>query len=176
MPRLCLSSRRACSAVDGFADALVGAATADVAAHEVVDVGVCGLWFFCEQRDRGHNLAGLAVAALGNIFRDPGHLHGMGAIGGEAFDSGDLFSGNTGDRQHARARRFSVDVNSASAALHNAASEFRPGHIQGVAEHPQERHILADVHRLSFSIERESDDHEVLLLKQTSIVQQQGID
>ena len=34
------------SAMDGFADALIGAAAADVAAHEVVDVGIGGIGFF----------------------------------------------------------------------------------------------------------------------------------
>ena len=161
--------------MDGLADPLVGAATADVSTHKVVDVGVGGLWFFCKKRDCGHDLAGLAVATLGNIFLDPSHLHGMGAIGGKTFNGGDLFSGHTRDRQHTRARRFSVDVHGAGTALHDAAPEFRPGHIEGVAKHPQERHILADVHRLSFSVESESDDHRVLL-KQTDIVQQRGID
>ena len=63
--------------MDGLADALVGAAAADVAAHGVVDVGVGGFRFLREQRDRGHDLAGLAVAALRNVFLDPGLLHGM---------------------------------------------------------------------------------------------------
>ena len=123
-------------AMDGFADALVGATAADVAAHGLVDVGVGGLGLFREQRDRGHDLAGLAVAALGNIFLDPCFLHGVTAIGGKAFDGSDLFAGYIGNRQHAGARHFAVDVHGTGSALHDAAAEFRPGHIQDVAQHP----------------------------------------
>src|SRR5882672_8495589 len=42
----------------GLADALIGAAAADVG-HRLVDVGVGRFWLFLEQRRRGHDLAGL---------------------------------------------------------------------------------------------------------------------
>ena len=50
--------------VDGLADAWVGAATADVAVHGSVDLGVGGMRRVGEQSGGGHDLAGLAVAAL----------------------------------------------------------------------------------------------------------------
>lgn len=161
--------------MDGFANALVGAAAADVAAHGVVDIGIGGMGFFREQSRRGHDLAGLAIAALRNIFLDPGTLDGMAPILGETFDGGDFFAGNVGDGQHARARGFAVDVHGASAALHDAASEFRAGHVQGVAQDPEERHVGADVHGLGFSVQDEGDGHGVLL-KQRNMVQQRGND
>src|SRR5271155_5264090 len=71
---ICFNRRCCCGAMNGFANALVGAATADVAAHGVVNVGIGGIGFFGGQRDRGHDLAGLTVAALGNVFGDPGLL------------------------------------------------------------------------------------------------------
>src|SRR5271155_3193731 len=71
---ICFSRRCCCGAMNGSANALVGAATADVAAHGVVNVGIGGVGFFGGQRDRGHDLAGLTVAALGNVFGDPGLL------------------------------------------------------------------------------------------------------
>src|SRR6202171_1280617 len=77
-------------AMDGLADALVGAAAADVAAHGIVDIGVGGVGFLGEQRYCGHDLSGLAVAALRNVFFHPGLLHGMAAIGGGAFDGGEI--------------------------------------------------------------------------------------
>src|SRR5262245_53729307 len=53
----------ACGRMDRGADALVGAAAADVG-HRRVDVGIGRLRLLLQQRDGGHDLAGLAVAAL----------------------------------------------------------------------------------------------------------------
>lgn len=161
--------------MNGLANTLVSAATANVATHGVVDVGVGGMRFLREKRDRGHDLAGLAVAALGNVFRNPGLLDGMAAVFGNALDGGDAFSGNVGDGQHAGTRRFAVDVHSASAALHDAAAEFRAGHVEGVAQNPEKRHVWADVDGLGFPIQSERDGHGVLL-EQVDIVQQSGND
>src|SRR3989449_11368568 len=51
-------------AMDGGADPLIGAAAADVR-HHGVDVGVRGVRVLRQQRGGGHDLARLAVAALG---------------------------------------------------------------------------------------------------------------
>src|SRR5512146_1773997 len=59
-------------AVDGRADARVGAAAADVAGHRLVDVGVARVRLGLEQRHRAHDLARLAVAALRHVVGDPG--------------------------------------------------------------------------------------------------------
>src|ERR1700687_6059383 len=77
-------------AMDGLADALVGSAAADVAAHEVIDIGVGRVGLLGEQRDGGHDLSGLAIAALRDVFFDPGLLHRVAPVGGEAFDGGDF--------------------------------------------------------------------------------------
>src|SRR5687768_8054679 len=50
--------------LDGGADPRVGRATADVARHGGVDVGVGGLGLLGQQRRGRHDLARLAVAAL----------------------------------------------------------------------------------------------------------------
>ena len=64
--------------MNGFADALVRTAAADVAAHGVVDIGVGGLGFFGKQGYGGHDLPGLAVAALRNLLGDPRLLYRAG--------------------------------------------------------------------------------------------------
>src|SRR2546425_7267624 len=64
--------------VHARADALVGAAAADVG-HRRVDIGVARLRVFPEQRGGRHDLPGLAVAALRHVERRPGALHGMRA-------------------------------------------------------------------------------------------------
>src|SRR2546423_13407963 len=76
----CFAGWRAGRAMNGFADALVGSAAADIAAHEIVEIGVAGVGFLGKQGYRGHDLPGLAVAALGNVFFDPGLLHRMAAV------------------------------------------------------------------------------------------------
>src|SRR2546426_9393323 len=69
-----LMSRSLGGAMDGGADALVGAAATD-AGHRRVDVGVRRVRILCEQRRGGHDLPRLAVAALRHVFLDPRALH-----------------------------------------------------------------------------------------------------
>ena len=157
--------------MNGFADALVRTAAADVAAHGVVDVGVGGLGFLRKQRDRRHDLSGLAVAALRNVFFHPGLLDGVAAIGGEAFDGGDFFAGDAGHGGNAGTRGFAIDVHGTSAAQRHAATELRARHVQGVTEHPKQRHVRADVNGSGFVVQGETDGHGDLPL-QRDIVQQ----
>src|SRR5579863_8164926 len=66
--------------VDCAADGVVGPAAADVSAHGFVDITVGGMAGLAEQRDRRHDLAGLAVAALRHVFLDPRLLYGAGVL------------------------------------------------------------------------------------------------
>src|SRR6266545_512781 len=74
--------------VHASADALVGAAAADVG-HRRVDIGVARLGILLEQRSGRHDLPGLAVAALRHVERRPGLLHRMGTRRGKSFDGDD---------------------------------------------------------------------------------------
>src|SRR5262249_42491756 len=67
-------SSRSRRAVDRGADALIGAATADIAGHGGVDIGVARLGCLDEQGRGRHDLAGLAIAALHHIEIHPGLL------------------------------------------------------------------------------------------------------
>src|SRR5260370_7087483 len=60
--------------LDRFANAGIGAAAADVAGHRVVDVGIRRTRVACKQRRSRHDLARLAVAALGDLAVEPGLL------------------------------------------------------------------------------------------------------
>src|SRR6185312_2410472 len=60
---------------DGGDDVRVRRAAADVAAHELADVGVGPGAALVEQRDRGHDLPGSAVAALETVVPDERLLH-----------------------------------------------------------------------------------------------------
>ena len=66
---------------------------------------------------------------------------------------------------------FAVDVHGAGAAQRHAAAELRAGHVEGVAEHPEQRHLRADVNGLGFAVQGESDGHGDLL-GESDIVQQ----
>jgi hypothetical protein len=48
------------------------------------------MWIPPKKSGRLHDLAGLAVAALGNLLSDPGALDRMTSICGETFDGRDL--------------------------------------------------------------------------------------
>ena len=74
----CYSRFLAGGAVDGAADAHIGAAAADIACHGRVDVGSVGLGRSLQERGRRHDLAGLAIAALRHVLGDPGLLHRVG--------------------------------------------------------------------------------------------------
>jgi len=73
---------------DRLADARIGAAAAQV--RQGGEVALARLGLTGQQVDRSHDLAGLAIAALGNVFVDPGLLHRMQpAAPREPLDGGD---------------------------------------------------------------------------------------
>src|SRR5882672_3387861 len=77
--------------LDGGDDVGIGAAATDVAAHGFAHIGVVRPARFREQRDRRHDLAGGAIAALIRVVLDEGRLHRMQrARLSDAFDGRDL--------------------------------------------------------------------------------------
>ena len=121
----------------GGADALVGAAAADVG-HRLVDVRVGRLGIFFEQRRGRHDLARLAVAALRHVDRRPRLLHRMRAVGRQALDGDDLVGRlHVADTDRARALHLAVDVHRAGAALRDAAAVLGAGQADLLADDPQ---------------------------------------
>src|SRR5881275_1049526 len=97
---------------DRKADAVVGAATAYVAAHGAFDFGVGGALYLGEQRRSAHDLARLAVAALRHVVRDPGLLQHPAFLGlADALYGRDSLAGRRAQGGRAGPRRLSVDVN-----------------------------------------------------------------
>src|SRR5262245_19559554 len=86
--RSCLTTQRGC-AMDGLPDAMIGSAPASIG-HLSIDVGVRGLRLLFEQRHRGQDLPGLAVAALRNVELLPGKLDRMRTVSRQSFNGGDL--------------------------------------------------------------------------------------
>src|SRR5438132_12267099 len=85
--------------LDGFTDAQIGPAAADVARHGGIDVGVGRMRVACQQRRSGHDLTRLAVAALHDLPVEPGLLN-LPAHRGRAdrLDCRDFGAANTVDR------------------------------------------------------------------------------
>src|SRR4051794_34814694 len=104
-----MHTRRA--SLERLADPRVGPAAADVA--DPVEVGLADR-ALPGQGDRGHDLPGLAVAALGDVVVDPGLLHRMQVLADarpEALDGDDLVRlADVRDRDRARVEREAVDV------------------------------------------------------------------
>src|SRR5207247_990578 len=151
-----LMSRSLRGAIDGGADALIGAAATDVG-HRRIDVGVRGMRVLREQGRGGHDLPRLAVAALRHVFLDPRALHRVRAVLGQAFDRGDAFAGDGGHGQHAGAGGDAVQMDGAGAALGDAAAKLGAGEAEGVTQHPEERRVGGDVDRFAFAVDGESD-------------------
>jgi hypothetical protein len=60
--------------MDRLPDTQVSAAPAQVAVHGGVDLFVCRLWMFGKQGRCGHDLPGLAIAALRHVNVEPRSL------------------------------------------------------------------------------------------------------
>src|SRR5258707_6475641 len=95
---------------DRGADARIGAASTDVAAHCGVDVITRGLRVGLEQRYRRHDLTRLAVATLGDIVLDPGRLDRFRHGSGDRFDRRDLAVPDICKKCLARADRLTIQM------------------------------------------------------------------
>src|SRR6476469_6770546 len=95
--------------MDGATDAEVRAAAADVL--ERVDVRVARMRVRGEERDRRHDLAGLAEAALRDVLVDPRLLHRVQRVAfGEPLDCRDFATGAVAQRSDARVEGGAVEV------------------------------------------------------------------
>src|SRR5215510_10403600 len=155
-----LSARRL---LDRLANARVGPTAADVARHGVLDVGIGRLRLARKECRSGHDLARLAVAALRDLAIDPGLLD-PGARRGRAdrLDGGDLGAADAVDRGDAGTRRLAADMHRAGAAQRHAAAEFRAGHAEHVAQHPEERGIAVDIDAVRAAVDFDSERHGLL--------------
>jgi hypothetical protein len=67
------------------------------------------------------------IAALRNLFGEPGLLHRMLAVRREPLDGGDLGTVDRADGRDAGADRLAVDMHGAGAALRDPAAELGTG-------------------------------------------------
>jgi len=139
-------------AVDAGTDAEIGAAAAEVAGHGVVNVLVGGLGVVGDERGGGHDLTGLAIAALGDVEVAPGFLERVGTVGGKTLDGDNRAPTDTGNRSHAGLNGLAADVDGAGAALADTAAELGADEVEVVAEDPEERGLGCHVHGAGLAV------------------------
>src|SRR5688572_10294740 len=128
-------------ALDGARDAHVGAAAADVWAHVLHDLLAARPGVFPEQRRGAHDLARLAVAALGHLLRDPRLLQRVARVAREAFYGGNAPALKVLDRIQAREVGLAVDMHGAGSALPHSTAELGTRELQLLAQDPQQRRV-----------------------------------
>src|SRR5579862_5929967 len=143
-------------AMNGAAQRLIGTAAADIGDARVY-VGVGRLGKGLQECGHGHNLSGLAVAALWNALCDPRALYRMVVIRGEAFDSDYLRAIQTTDWHRTGAHCDAVDMHRASAALRDTTAKFRASQTDDVAQHPEKRSIGLYVDLPGYSVDINRD-------------------
>ena len=108
---------------------------------------------FAAVRRMAHEPAGSAAApGRGECARGD---RVQGALGGQAFNRGDLLADGFADQYAAGARRDAVDVNGAGAALCNAASVFGAGESDVFPDRPKQRRVVFNVDSNRFAIDSE---------------------
>src|ERR1700683_2889160 len=120
-------------------NALVCAATADVARPRHIDLGVAGIGAALQELCSAHELACLAIAALRNVFSEPGSAQAPGGSSRQPLDRRYVTLANGAHKQLAGARGLTVKVHRAGAAGSDAAAEFGAHEAKRVSQHPQER-------------------------------------
>jgi hypothetical protein len=136
----------------------IGAAAAQVAAHLLADVVVSGPAAFLEERCRGHNLAGCAVAALKAVVIQERLLHGMQfAAPSEPLDGGDGPALQRGGQSEASEHPAAIHVNRAGAALPMIATLFRAREAEMLAQGIEQGHTRIETQPNRRSIDLAAD-------------------
>jgi hypothetical protein len=145
------------SRVDRGANARIGAATAQIAGHHLIDALVRWLGDMLEKRNGLHDLAGLTIAALRDLMFDPGLQNRVCVSICQPFDRDHRLSGDVADTRLAGTDSLSVDPDRAGATLRHSASVFGTCDTEFVAQHPKQGHLGNDVNPVLGPIDREFD-------------------
>ena len=127
--------------LDGFEDAHVAGAAAEISGEAFLDFGEGWVRVFGEQVVGGEDHAWGADAALGSAVLEEALLDGVELFavgGGEAFDGGDLRAFSLEDRDEAGVDEFAVHEDGAGAALAFAAAFLGAGEVEVLAEDVEE--------------------------------------
>src|SRR4051794_26217215 len=145
--------------LDRFANPAIGAAPAQVAGHGLIDLVVGRPGMLLEKRRRGHELPGLAEAALGNPELHPRLLQRMTAVRREALDGEHFSARSPADGRDTGPHDVAVEVHGAGTAERLPAAVLRSGEAEYVAQGPQQRHLGIDVELPVCAVDTNCDAH-----------------
>src|SRR5262249_15933812 len=142
---------------DRLLDAAVGHTATEIAVHVVDDLLLGRIGILGQQSSGLHDLARLAVAALGHLLELPRDLQRMRLAAAQPFDGRDLLAGGLLGRSLTGAHGDSVEMHRAGAAKARAAAELGAGHLQLLADDPQERRVVGSIDLPRLPIDDERD-------------------
>ena len=151
---------------DGFGDALIGAAAADVAAHQFANtLGIVSGMALGDKTDRAHDLARRAVAALQTVMGDEGRLHRMQIFAlGKTFDRDDVRSVQAGGQGQAGIDAPAIHQHGAGAALAAIAPFLGARQPEPLTQEIEQRHArIVDRNGALLAVNGQADgEHWVL--------------
>ncbi|MNP51905.1 hypothetical protein D3C76_1462600 [compost metagenome] len=104
----------------------MGAAAAEIGRQLVANLRLAGVRIAVEQGLGRHDHAVHAVATLRRLLLNESLLHRVRVLtGADAFEGGDFPAFGTGQREHTRPRRNTIDDHRAGTALAQATTVFR---------------------------------------------------
>src|SRR5437016_86238 len=117
--------------LDGGNDVGIGAAAAEIAAHEFANAGIRGRATFLDERDGRHDLARGAIAALEAVMFDKGRLHGMKRLATrQPLYRGNRLTLDLSGEGEAGDDAFAIDVDGAGTACPHVATFLRASHAK----------------------------------------------
>src|SRR5829696_9565289 len=138
----------------GAANAVVGGAAAEIAAHRRVDVRIGRFAILGQEADRRHDLPGLAIAALRHVKLDPGVLNRLRDFAADALNRRYGLAGGIRDRRLARAHGLAVEMDRAGAARRDAAPVLRAREVEEIPESPEERYVRLGIDGVRRAVDR----------------------
>jgi len=128
---------------DRAKNAVVGAATTDIAIERLRDFGARGRRIPIKQRLGGYENAAEAITALAGLLVEKSLLQWVRRIAGpEAFHGDDGFALHAPDWLRARFLGCTIDQDRAAATLLEAATKARTDETQLVAQHRKQRFVF----------------------------------
>jgi hypothetical protein len=146
---------------NGLTNANVGAAAADVPGHRYVNVGVIRMRVARKKRDCGHDLSGLAVAALHHLEIEPSSLDlSAGVRIPNGLDGHDGCIADAADGRYAGTDGGPIQMDRAGAAQGHAATKLRSSHAENIPQDPKQRRVVVDIDTMRRAVYLDSDSQQ----------------
>ena len=114
----------------------------------IVDAVVVG-----QQRHRRHNLARLAIPALGNLMIEPGTLDLLRQrLLADGLNGGDLAARDIAHRHDTGTDRLAIHMDRTGATLGNPAAELGTRQFENVPQHPEQWHVTGHIHNMGLIV------------------------